>query len=97
MEWFDNFWSVYSNLVLTLGINALLALAIILAGAGFGSSYATENGYSSGLGIAAGLVGGLMVAVLVCGLLALLIDIRAGIKEVAHLLRQQQVGMHDHS
>jgi hypothetical protein len=33
---------------------------------------------------------------MVCGLLALLIDIRAGIKEVAHLLRQQ-AGMHDHS
>jgi branched-chain amino acid transport system permease protein len=30
MEWFDNFWSVYSNLVLTLGINALLALSIYL-------------------------------------------------------------------
>ena len=30
MEWFDNCWSVYSNLVLTLGINALLALSIYL-------------------------------------------------------------------
>ena len=30
MEWFDNFWSVYSNLVLTLGTNALLALSIYL-------------------------------------------------------------------
>ncbi|WP_295855758.1 branched-chain amino acid ABC transporter permease [uncultured Xylophilus sp.] len=30
MEWFDNFWSVYSNLVLTLGTNALLALSIWL-------------------------------------------------------------------
>ena len=30
MEWFDNFWSVYSNLVLTIGINALLALSIWL-------------------------------------------------------------------
>lgn len=29
-EWFDNFWSVYSNLVLTLGTNALLALSIWL-------------------------------------------------------------------
>jgi len=78
-------------------INALLALGIILAGAGFGSSYATENGYGSALGIVGGLVGGLLVAVMICGLLALLIDIRAGIKEVAHLLKQQQVGMHDHS
>ena len=30
MEWFDNFWAVYSNLVLTIGINALLALSIWL-------------------------------------------------------------------
>ncbi|MBB3809637.1 branched-chain amino acid ABC transporter permease [Pseudochelatococcus contaminans] len=28
--WFDEFWAVYSNLVLTLGINALLALSIWL-------------------------------------------------------------------
>ena len=30
MEWFDNFWSVYSNLVLSVGVNALLALSIWL-------------------------------------------------------------------
>ena len=30
MEALDNFWSVYSNLVLTLGTNALLALSIYL-------------------------------------------------------------------
>jgi branched-chain amino acid transport system permease protein len=30
MEGFDNFWSIYSNLVLTVGINALLALSIWL-------------------------------------------------------------------
>ncbi len=30
MESFDTFWSVYSNLVLTIGINALLALSIWL-------------------------------------------------------------------
>jgi branched-chain amino acid transport system permease protein len=30
MEWFGTFWSVYSNLVLTIGINALLALSIWL-------------------------------------------------------------------
>ncbi|QHI98181.1 branched-chain amino acid ABC transporter permease [Xylophilus rhododendri] len=30
MAWFDNFWAVYSNLVLGLGINALLALSIYL-------------------------------------------------------------------
>lgn len=28
--WFDEFWAVYSNLILTLGINALLALSIWL-------------------------------------------------------------------
>ncbi|QIL79460.1 branched-chain amino acid ABC transporter permease [Diaphorobacter sp. HDW4A] len=30
MEYFENFWQIYSNLVLTLGINALLALSIYL-------------------------------------------------------------------
>lgn len=30
IESFDNFWSIYSNLVLTLGTNALLALSIYL-------------------------------------------------------------------
>lgn len=30
MEWFESFWSIYSNLVLTIGINALLALSIWL-------------------------------------------------------------------
>ena len=30
MDWFENFWQVYSNLVLTIGINALLALSIWL-------------------------------------------------------------------
>ncbi len=30
MEWFNNFWAIYSNLVLTLGTNALLALSIYL-------------------------------------------------------------------
>src|SRR6195952_2737918 len=30
VDWFDNFWSVYSNLVLSLGTNSLLALSIYL-------------------------------------------------------------------
>ena len=30
MAWLDNFWAVYSNLVLSLGTNALLALSIYL-------------------------------------------------------------------
>ena len=30
MDWLQNFWSVYSNLVLTIGINGLLALSIWL-------------------------------------------------------------------
>ena len=30
MDWLNNFWSVYSNLVLSLGTNALLALSICL-------------------------------------------------------------------
>src|SRR5665213_3670222 len=30
MDWLSTFWAVYSNLVLTIGINALLALSIWL-------------------------------------------------------------------
>ena len=30
MDWLNNFWSIYSNLVLTLGTNALLALSIYI-------------------------------------------------------------------
>lgn len=30
MDWFNNFWAVYSNVVLSLGINALLSLSIYL-------------------------------------------------------------------
>ena len=30
MDWLNNFWSIYSNLVLTLGTNSLLALSIYL-------------------------------------------------------------------
>ena len=30
MDWLNDFWSIYSNLVLTIGINALLALSIWL-------------------------------------------------------------------
>ena len=30
MDWFENFWQIYSNLVLTIGINALLAVSIWL-------------------------------------------------------------------
>ena len=30
MDWFDSFWQVYNNLILTIGVNALLALSIWL-------------------------------------------------------------------
>ncbi|MCK9507058.1 MAG: branched-chain amino acid ABC transporter permease [Pigmentiphaga sp.] len=30
MEWFESFWAIHSNLILTLGTNALLALSIYL-------------------------------------------------------------------
>lgn len=72
-------------------INALLALAIVVAGAGFGSVWADSSGYSEGLGIVAGAVVGLLIAVMVCGLLAVLLDIRAGIKEVAHILKAHEI------
>jgi len=75
-------------------INALLALGILIASAGFGSVWANSKGYSEGIGIAAGLVVGLLVAVMVCGLLAVLLDIRAGIKEVAHLLKRRELPPH---
>jgi hypothetical protein len=75
-------------------INALLALGIVIAGAGFGSVWANTNGYSEGVGIALGLVVGLLVAVMVCGLLAVLLDIRAGIKEMTHLLKRHELPPH---
>jgi hypothetical protein len=75
-------------------INAVLALGIILAGARIGSGWADTNGFSQGLGIVGGLAAGLLVAVLVCGLLAVLLDIRAGVKEVAHLLKRHELPPH---
>ena len=69
-------------------INALLALGIILTGVGIGAAWARTDGYGEGLGIVAGLVVGLLVAVMVCGLLAVLLDIRHGIKEMAHIMKQ---------
>ncbi len=71
-------------------INAVLAVAIIGAGAIGGASYAEDAGQSTAMGIIVGLIGGIFVAVLVCGLLAVLLDIRASIKDVAHLLRTQE-------
>jgi hypothetical protein len=75
-------------------INALLALGIILGGVGIGFAWANTDGYNQGLGIALGLVGGLLIAVMICGLLAVLLDIRAGIKEVAHLLKKHELPPH---
>ena len=72
-------------------INALLALAIILGGAGVGFSHAADMELSNGGGLILGLVVGLLVAVMICGLLAVLLDIRAGIKEVAHILKQHEI------
>ena len=75
-------------------INALLALAIVIAGAGFGSVWANSEGYSEGYGIVVGLVIGLLIAVMACGLLAVLLDIRAGIKEMTHLLKRHELPPH---
>ena len=81
MDWFDNFWSVYSNLVLSLGTNSLLALSIYLtlscgmlamanaAFMGIGaytSSILTMNyGWSFPTAIAAGMVAPAVVAFII--------------------------------
>ena len=78
VDWFDNFWSVYSNLVLSLGTNSLLALSIYLtlscgmlamANAAFmgigayASSILTMNyGWPFPLAIAAGMAAPALVA-----------------------------------
>jgi branched-chain amino acid transport system permease protein len=83
VDWFDNFWSVYSNLVLSLGTNALLALSIYLtlscgmlamanaAFMGIGaytSSILTLNyGWPFPLAIAAGMAAPALVAVAIGG------------------------------
>jgi branched-chain amino acid transport system permease protein len=83
MEWFDNFWSVYSNLVLTVGINALLALSIWLtlscgllamanaAFMGIGAYTATLLTMNAGapfaLAVAGGMAAPTLVALLIGG------------------------------
>lgn len=82
-EWFDGFWSVYSNLVLTIGINALLALSIwltlscgllALANAAFmgigayTASILTMNyGASFPVALAAGVAAPVLVALIIGG------------------------------
>jgi hypothetical protein len=68
-------------------MNAILALAIIVGGAIFGATY----GQNAVLGLIIGLGGGIVAAVLVCGLLALLLDIRAELRELVVLARRSQV------
>ena len=80
MEWLDNFWQIYSNLVLTIGINALLALSIWLtlscgllamanaAFMGIGAYTATMNhGAPFPLALAGGIVAPTLVALLIGG------------------------------
>ena len=78
MDWFDNFWSVYSNLVLSLGTNSLLALSIYLTlscgmlamanaafmgiGAYTSSILTTNYGWPFPLAIAAGMATPALVA-----------------------------------
>jgi hypothetical protein len=71
-------------------INALLAIAIILVGGSAGHAYASSMGTSEGVGVAIGLVAGLLGAVMVCGLLAVLLDIRAELRELVALGRHNQ-------
>jgi len=81
MDSFDNFWSIYSNLVLSLGVNALLALSIYLtlscgmlamanaAFMGIGaytSSILTMNyGWPFSAALAAGMVAPVLVALVI--------------------------------
>jgi len=81
MDWFDNFWSVYSNLVLSLGTNALLALSIYLTlscgmlamanaafmgiGAYTSAILTTNYGWPFPLAIAAGMAAPALVAFLI--------------------------------
>ncbi len=77
METFDNFWSVYSNLVLTLGTNTLLALSIYLtlscgmlamanaAFMGIGAYAAALLTMNAGLPFSLALAGGMLAPALV--------------------------------
>lgn len=68
-------------------LNTLVALALIIAGAGIGASTAGVMGGEVGaIGLFMGAVGGAIVAVLVCGSLALLIGIRDELKEIRRAL-----------
>jgi branched-chain amino acid transport system permease protein len=77
MEALDNFWQIYSNLVLTIGINALLALSIWLtlscgllamanaAFMGIGAYTASVLTMSAGMPFPVALAGGIAAPVLV--------------------------------
>ena len=77
MEWFDDFWAVYSNLVLSLGVNALLALSIWLtlscgllamanaAFMGIGAYTASLLSMQAGLPFPLALAGGIVAPTLV--------------------------------
>ena len=77
MEWLVNFWQIYSNLVLTIGINALLALSIWLtlscgllamanaAFMGIGAYTASVLTMSLGAPFAVALAGGIAAPTLV--------------------------------
>ena len=77
MEGFDNFWAVYSNLILTVGINALLALSIWLtlscgllamanaAFMGIGAYTAAMLTMNAEMPFALALLGGIVAPVLV--------------------------------
>ena len=77
MEWLDNFWSIYSNLVLTVGINALLALSIWLtlscgllamanaAFMGIGAYTASLLTMNAGMPFPVALAGGILVPTVV--------------------------------
>ncbi len=69
-------------------INAVVAIAIIGAAAIAGGEYARDAGRDFGFGVFVGLIAGLLLATMVCGLLALLLDIRAELRELVILARR---------
>ncbi len=69
----------------TATINVFVAWALILGSPILGMSFAGAEGFI------VGLFAGLILAVLVCGILALLIDMRNCLREIAAAARREAV------
>jgi len=69
------------------GLNAVIAVLIIIVFAGIGAAASDQAQASPLVGLILGGLSGLVVATLVCGLLALMIDIRNTLRELVELSR----------